>query len=226
MQGYGIRRPRLEHFARRRALALDNVEMVQGDVKGLRVGPGRRVVGVELDDGDGVTAVDDADLIVDASGRSSSTMTWLEQAGFTAPEETNVNAFGGYASRLLRIPDEVWPDTWRFIGQLPLAHNPKGAILYPQDSGLSIISLFGQARQYPPGDEECFDAFLRECETPLFHQIVSQAEPVSEIRTSRATANRWRHFERLTDQPTGFVALGDTAACFNPMNGQGISTAC
>jgi 2-polyprenyl-6-methoxyphenol hydroxylase-like FAD-dependent oxidoreductase len=58
------------------------------------------------------------------------------------------------------------------------------------------------------------------------HQIVSAAEPVSEIRTSRATANRWRHFEHLADPPVGYVALGDAAACFNPMNGQGISTAC
>jgi len=225
VRGFGIRRSVLEHLARRRALALPNVEMIRGDVTGLVVGTARRVVGVELANGE-TSVLDDADLVIDASGRSSSTSKWLAAAGFAAPAETLVNAFGGYASRLLRIPEDVWPDEWRFIGQLPLPRNPKGGILYPQDDGLHIISLFGQSRIYPPGDEDGFAAFLNECETPLMHQIVSAAEPVSEIRTSRATANRWRHFEAIVDPPVGYVALGDAAACFNPMNGQGISTAC
>src|SRR5690606_23949154 len=99
----------------------------------------RRVVGVRLaSDGSAASTIADADLVVDASGRSSSTSKWLEDAGFEVPAETLVNAFGGYASRLLRIPDEVWPDRWRFIGQLPMPHNTKGAILYPQDAGLFI----------------------------------------------------------------------------------------
>src|SRR4029077_11389720 len=98
--------------------------------------------------------------------------------------------------------------------------------LYPQDGGLHIISMFGQSRVYPPSDEEGFAAFLSECETPLMSQIVSAAETVSAIRTSRATANRWRHFEDIAEPPIGYVALGDAAASFNPMNGQGISTAC
>ena len=226
VKGYGIRRPVLEHFARRRALALPNVEMVQGRVEGLVVSPSRRVVGVTLADGASATTIDDADLVVDASGRVSGTSTWLEQAGFEVPAETLVNGFGGYASRLLRVPEDAWPGTMRFIGQLPMPGNTKGAILYPQDAGLYIISLFGQSRDYPPGDEHGFDAFLAQCATPLFHQVVSRAEPVSEIRTSRATANRWRHFEDLIEPPAGLVALGDSASCFNPMNGQGISTAC
>ncbi len=227
VRGFAIRRAVMEHLARQRALALPNVEMVHGQVVGLVVGPARRVVGVTFADGDATTRrIDDADLVVDTSGRTPATSKWLEDAGFAAPAETLVNAFGGYASRLLHIPEDAWPSDWRFVAQLPMPRNTKGAVVYPQDDGLFIVSLFGQSRDYPPGDEEGFDAFLSQCETPLPHQMVSRAEPVSEIRTSRATANRWRHFEDLNEIPVGYVALGDAASCFNPMNGQGISTAC
>jgi len=215
--------------ARRRVLALPNVKLVRGRAEGLAVGPGRQVAGVTLADGeagDDATRVIAADLVVDASGRGSAAPGWLERAGFEAPAETRVNGFGGYASRLLRVPDDAWPGDMRYMATLPTPGNTKGAILYPQDNGLHVLSLFGQSRDYPPGDEEGFDAFLKGCSTPLIHQVVSRSEPVSEIRTSRSTGNRWRHFEKLGEIPGGFVVLGDAAAAFNPMAGQGISTAC
>ena len=126
----------------------------------------------------------------------------------------------------MHVPEEAWPSWWRYIAQVPLAWNTKGGMVYPQDHDFYVISLFGQSRDYPPGDEEGFDAFLGQCDVPMLQQMSRQAEPASEIRTSRATANRWRHFEDLVDPPVGYVALGDAASTFNPMNGQGVSTAC
>ncbi len=127
---------------------------------------------------------------------------------------------------MIRIPKEAWPDTVRFAAQLRSPKCTKGAIIYPQDNGLYIISLFGQSRDYPPGEEGAFDDFLRNCELPLLWQIYSQSEKLSEIRTSRATANRWRRYESLAEPPAGFVAIGDAALAANPMFGQGISSAC
>jgi flavin-dependent dehydrogenase len=216
-----------EHAARRRALALPNVQMVKGRVEGLVVGGDRRVVGVALSESDVARGrIDDAALVVDASGRTAQTPKWLEDAGFTPPAETLVNGFGGYASRYVHIPEDAWPSWWRLVAQLPLTRNTKGAVVYPQDQDLYVVSLFGQARDYPPGDEGGFDAFLAQCELPMARQMVLRSEPMSAIRTSRATANRWRHFEDLADPPVGYVAVGDAASTFNPMNGQGISTAC
>jgi hypothetical protein len=186
---------------------------------------GGRIAGVNIaGSADGITKLE-GDLIVDAAGRGSAGPAWLEAAGFTAPEETIVNGFVGYASRWVRIPEEAWPGDFRFIGQQPLPSQTKGGILYPQDSGLYIMSLFGHARDYPPSDEVEYMAFLKECGTPLMYEVMSKAEPVSEIAMSRSTANRARHYERLTDQPAGFVALGDAIASFNPIFGQGITSA-
>ena len=41
----------------------------------------------------------------------------------------------------------------------------------------------------------------------------------------RATENTWRHYERLSPRPEGFVVLGDAACSFNPVYGQGMTTA-
>jgi 2-polyprenyl-6-methoxyphenol hydroxylase-like FAD-dependent oxidoreductase len=219
--GYGVRRPLLELTARRRLLALPQVQLVRGQARSLRAADGR-VRGIVLD---GERFLD-ADLVVDASGRGSSAPQWLTEAGFEAPADTVVNAFGGYASRLIRIPDGAWPDSVSFAAALPTPANTKGAIVYPQDSGLYIVSLFGLSGDYPPRDEEDFDAFLRDCPVPLMHAVVARSEKVSEIRTSRSTANRWRHYEKLADPPGGFVSVGDAVTATNPMYGQGISTAC
>jgi 2-polyprenyl-6-methoxyphenol hydroxylase-like FAD-dependent oxidoreductase len=227
VRGYAARRPLLEHVARTRAVGLPNVDIVRAKVSALSAQGGRRVDGVVVTEADGATSrVIRADLVVDASGRGGGASAWLERSGFRAPRETVVNAFGGYASRLLAIPDEAWPGDMRYVAQLPMPSNTKGGILYPQDNGFYVMSLFGQSGDYPPADEASFLEFLAECTTPLMHHVVSRSEPLSEIRTSRATANRWRHFEEIDDPPSGFVVLGDAASCFNPMNGQGISTAC
>ncbi len=224
--GYAVRRPLLEHVARRRALALPNVELVRGRAEGLAADNGR-VTGLVVADpeGDG-TRVLEADLVIDGSGRSGASSKWLEATGFDSPEETIVNAFGGYASRLLRVPEDAWPGEQRFSASLPSPANTKGYIFYPQDNGLHIMSLFGQSRDYPPGDEEEFAAFMAQCVNPTILEVLEKAEVITDIQTSRSTANRWRHFERIAEPPAGFVAVGDAFACFNPMNGQGTSTAC
>jgi len=222
VRGFGIRRPLLEDVARRRVLALPNVELVRGRVEDLVVSH-QLVEGVVAHTDLGRTTYL-GDLVVDAGGRGSGASRWLERAGFEVPTETVVNGFGGYASRWLRVPDDAWPaEGLRSIANLPCPKNTKGAILYPQDNGLHIISLFGQSRDYPPSDEVAFDAFLSQLETPLIHQVVSRSEEVSEIRTSRSTSNYWRNFEELQNPPAGFVVLGAAASHFNPMAGQGIS---
>jgi 2-polyprenyl-6-methoxyphenol hydroxylase-like FAD-dependent oxidoreductase len=226
IRGFGVRRPLLENIARRRVLELPNVTIVRGRAEGLVVGASRRVEGIVARTDSGEVTIS-ADLVVDTSGRGSAAMSWLEREGFPVPEETVVQGFGGYASRLLRVPDDAWPaEGLRFMATLPRADLTRGAILYPQDNGYNIISLFGQSRDYPPREEEAFDEFLASLATPLVHQVVSKSEKVSEIKTSRSTANRWRHYERLTEFPAGLVIVGDAAACFNPMAGQGISAAC
>jgi 2-polyprenyl-6-methoxyphenol hydroxylase-like FAD-dependent oxidoreductase len=225
VRGHGVRRALLEHVASRFVLALPGVEILRARVDGLMVGGNpTRVCGVTLTGAD--VGQLEGDLVVDAGGRGSAAPKWLEESGLAPPEETLVNGFVGYASQWVRVPEEAWPGDYRFIAQLPIPGHTKGGILYPQDNGLHVMSLFGQSRDYPPGDEVAFMEFLAQCVTPLLHQVVARSEKVSEISTSRSTANRWRHYERQPSPPAGFVALGDAYGTFNPVLGQGVTCAC
>jgi 2-polyprenyl-6-methoxyphenol hydroxylase-like FAD-dependent oxidoreductase len=221
--GFGVRRALLEHVAREMVFELPRVAVVHGRVEGLSA-LGGRVTGVRVRHDDDRVAEIDADLVVDAGGKGSSGPSWLQEAGFRAPPETMVNGFVGYASRWLHVPDEAWPGDYRYISQMPTPVCPYGGILYPQDNGIYVMSLFGHAGNYPPSGEQEYLAFLERCVTPLMHYVVSRSEPVSPISTSRSTANRRRQYELVDDLPAGFVVIGDALAAFNPIFGQGISS--
>lgn len=222
--GFGVRRALLEQVTREMVLELPGVSAVHARAEHL-LSSGDSVTGVRVRTTDGHLVDLSADLVVDASGKGTAATGWLEREGFPVPYETTVNGFVGYASRWLEIPDDAWPGDYRFISQLPRPQWPRGGILYPQDNGLYVMSLFGHAHHYPPGEDDQFVEFLTGCATPLMHRVVSRATPMSGISRSRSTANRRRHYERLDTVPAGFVALGDALASFNPIFGQGISSA-
>jgi flavin-dependent dehydrogenase len=68
---------------------------------------GDRVVGVAVQRRSGAAAVGEeelrADLVVDASGRSSKVLGWLAALGYPLPAETVIDAHLGYATRLYRL---------------------------------------------------------------------------------------------------------------------------
>jgi 2-polyprenyl-6-methoxyphenol hydroxylase-like FAD-dependent oxidoreductase len=187
-------------------------------VNGLIVDQGR-VRGVHTDAGD-----IDADLVVDASGRGTHASRWLEDAGFPPPRETVVNAFLGYASRIYRpAPDSArW---WKgiYIQAAPPEH-PRVGVILPIEGGLWHVTLGGGDRQYPPTDDAGFLEFALSLRAQALYDALQSAHPCSPIYATRSTENRRRHFEsnRL---PEGFVVTGDAACVFNPVYGQGMTTA-
>jgi len=55
--------------------------------------------------------------------------------------------------------------------------------------------------------------------------VIRTAEPLTPIVTHRLPSNQRRHFERCKRTPAGFVALGDSICSFNPIYGQGMTSA-
>src|SRR5262249_11947521 len=97
-------RPVLEGHARRRLLGLRNVSAIEEcAVQGLVATPDRSAVqGVRVKLDAGAEQVLLADLVVDASGRGSSSPSWLEGMGYARPEEERVEIGLGYTSRVYR----------------------------------------------------------------------------------------------------------------------------
>ena len=166
-----------------------------------------------------------ADLVIDTTGRASKAPRWLQDLGYEPPKETVVNAHSGYASRLFRIPENFDADWTCAIVQTAPPERKRGGILFRVEGDRWLITLIGGGRDYPPGDEQGFLEFAESLPEPIIADAIRAAEPVTPIRTHRATENRLRHFDKATNLPDNFLVLGDAACAFNPVYGQGMTIA-
>ena len=97
-------RPVLEGNVRRRLLALPNVRAIEHcAVQGLIADEAHAAIsGVRVKIGNGAEETILADLVVDASGRGSSSPAWLESSGYARPEEEKIEIGIGYTTRVYR----------------------------------------------------------------------------------------------------------------------------
>lgn len=221
-------RPLFEWAVHRRLKELPGVTILdRHDVAALLTSSdGRQVTGVTLSRLDEVgTHQLNADLVVDASGRGSRASVWLSEGGYGAPAKTQVDPNIAYASRIYRIPDGFSAD-WKVVMLTSKPPSmPCTGYLFPIEDGQWMVALMGAAGQHPPTDEAGFAAFTRSLRHPVIADVLAAAEPVTPIRGYRGTSNRQWHFERMPRWPERFVVLGDAVCAFNPIYGQGMSTA-
>lgn len=218
-------RPLLEWAVRTQLSEITNIKFVEehrvvgliGDLENTQV------TGLKIQDiASGNIQELSADLVVDASGRASNAPQWLNTLGFAVPTETVINPFLGYATRRYKQPTHFTGDWKIMLIAQEAPHNKRLGYLAKIENGEWIATLGGYGHDYPPLDDAGYLEFAHSLASPEFYEAVKNAEPTSPIYAHRATANRWRHYEKI-EMPTGFVALGDAVCALCPVYGQGMT---
>jgi len=154
-------RDELERSLRRRVLALPGITLLPAAwCEGLVTGrPGTVTQVTYRTSGSEEPTGQDADLVVDASGRSSGLERWLDGLGVPVPPKRVVKAKITYASTSFGRPADLDYDG---AYQMTFAPGiPRGGVILGVEQGRWMCSLFGFEEQAPPVDEQGYLDFAR-----------------------------------------------------------------
>jgi 2-polyprenyl-6-methoxyphenol hydroxylase-like FAD-dependent oxidoreductase len=216
-------RPFLEAQIRRHVLALPNVKAVTARATGLEFGRGA-VTGVRYES-NGEAGLQQADFTVDATGRSSRLGQWLMEGGWPRPAVERLRVEINYATALLRRLDGD-PDVGivRWQNPAPVA-DLKGAVLIEVEDARWQVTMSGYADSRPGRTADEL-AWLADSVLPAeFAAVVRPDRIIGEVAAYRHAESIRRDFAGAARFPARLAALGDAVASFNPVYGQGISSA-
>jgi len=220
-----LSRPLLEAQVRRRVSAIDNVEILDGHdfVEPITPNP-HRVTGAHVVDRDsGAKRMLDADLVVDAMGRSARTPAFLDSLGYGRPTTERSTASANYASVVMRLPAGVLHEKMTFV--VPEPKRPTGGAFSVYEHDTWIFTVARLAQNEPPDDMASMIRMATQFAPPALLRALKRGEPLGEISVFRYPGGTWRRYDQMPRFPSGLLVFGDAICSTNPIYGQGMTVA-
>lgn len=218
-------RPLIERILRERVcLDLPNVEILAGhNVESVALSEERLPV-VKSRKGSRSAPEQAANLVVDASGRGSHAVDWLTAAGFPEVPELSVYPNLGYASaRFENVSFPAGTDAAVIFAKDP--DFPQGGVLFPIENRQYIATMYGMCGTHPPLDFDGFMHYAKSLRSDLIYHALRNARQITPLKGFIKATNSYRLFGDRRRWPRGFLVCGDAVCSFNPLYGQGMTSA-
>jgi 2-polyprenyl-6-methoxyphenol hydroxylase-like FAD-dependent oxidoreductase len=175
------------------------------------------VVGVRTKDGQTYRA----DLVIDAMGRKSPFVEWMEGIGARPPIEEKTDMGFAYYTRHYQCRDGFEPE----LRRAPITTlSTFVTASVPADNETWVVAVIGMSGDKPLKALRQNDVWERVVRSVphLSHWI--EGDPLHDVHPMAGGLDRYRRFV-VDEQPvvTGLVAVGDSWTCTNPTAGRGIS---
>jgi 2-polyprenyl-6-methoxyphenol hydroxylase-like FAD-dependent oxidoreductase len=218
-------RPLIEHNVLRRLLREPGVDLrPTTSLEDLVFDRAGRVCGVSARTNGAATEPIEADLVVDCTGRLSKAIEILSARVRPPVPEFKINIGISYTSAIFAASREAAGGK-KAIAILPSPPKKRGGFVSLIEDGKWLVSLHTRFEKQLPRTQQEMILFASEIETPDIADFLRQAKVQTPIRSYRKLDATWRRFDKLASPPDGFLLLGDSLASFNPIFGQGMSTA-
>jgi hypothetical protein len=127
--------------------------------------------------------------------------------GYDTPKQEKIEVNIAYATRQFRRVSHHLDGA--LLASIPAnPENRRGGILLAQEGDIWIITMNSYGGHVPT-ELPAFIEYARTLPAPYIFDVVSQAEPVGEVRSARFPASVRRHYEYMRRFPECYLVLGD-----------------